>query len=67
MTITINNQTVTLAPETITITTLLDMRGINPQGTAVAVNGKVCRRQNWDSTHIADGDNITVISASFGG
>ena len=36
-------------------------------GIAAAVNGEVLRRACWDTTPVADGDQIEVISASQGG
>lgn len=36
-------------------------------GVAVAVNDKVVRKVNWTSTHLAEGDHITVITAVCGG
>lgn len=37
------------------------------QGTAVAVNGKVAKRADWDGYALHDGDEILVISAAYGG
>jgi sulfur carrier protein len=36
-------------------------------GIAAAVNGEVVRRASWDSTPVADGDLIEVITAAQGG
>ena len=36
-------------------------------GVAVAVNDKVVRKVNWNSTLLAEGDQITVITAVWGG
>jgi sulfur carrier protein len=36
-------------------------------GVAVAVNGEVVRRSAWDSTVLADGDQIEVLTAVQGG
>ncbi len=36
-------------------------------GIAAAVNGEVLRRACWDTTPVADGDQVEVISASQGG
>ncbi len=36
-------------------------------GVAVAVNNKVVRKVNWESTTLADGDHITIITAVCGG
>jgi sulfur carrier protein len=36
-------------------------------GIAVAVNGEVMRRASWDTTPLADGDEVEVITAAQGG
>lgn len=36
-------------------------------GIATAVNGEVLRRACWDTTAVADGDQVEVITAAQGG
>ncbi len=36
-------------------------------GVAVAVNGEVVRRAVWESTQLADGDQVEVLTAVQGG
>ena len=36
-------------------------------GIAVAVNGEVVRRATWESTRLADGDQVEVLTAVQGG
>jgi len=36
-------------------------------GIAAAVNGEVVRRACWDTTPVADGDEVEVITAAQGG
>jgi sulfur carrier protein len=38
-----------------------------PSGIAVAVNGAVVRRGEWESTPLADGDQVEVLTAVQGG
>ena len=38
-----------------------------PGGIAVAVNGEVVRRRGWESTPLADGDQVEVLTAVQGG
>jgi sulfur carrier protein len=38
-----------------------------PSGIAVAVNGEVVRRSRWESTPLADGDRVEVLTAVQGG
>ena len=53
--------------ESLTVKELLDeIQSLKP-GIAVAVNNKVARKANWDSTFLVEGDQITVITAVCGG
>jgi sulfur carrier protein len=38
-----------------------------PTGVAAALNGAVVRRTAWDSTSLADGDEVEVLTAVQGG
>ena len=38
-----------------------------PSGIAVAVNGEVVRRGDWESTSLAEGDQVEVLTAVQGG
>lgn len=38
-----------------------------PTGVAAALNGAVVRRAAWDSTPLADGDEVEVLTAVQGG
>jgi sulfur carrier protein len=38
-----------------------------PTGVAAALNGAVVRRAAWDSTSLADGDEVEVLTAVQGG
>lgn len=53
--------------EHLTVCGLISEIQISTAGMAVAVNNKVVRRTNWDSTPLADGDYVTVITAVCGG
>lgn len=51
----------------LTVTELLnEIQSLKP-GVAVAVNDKVVRKVLWDITLLAEGDQITVITAVCGG
>lgn len=67
MTIKINNEHVELSEVTLNVSEILTLRNIPLGGTAVAINNKLITRSNWDMTTVKDGDNLTVISAAFGG
>lgn len=50
------------------VAAFLASEGMNaPGGMAVAVNGKVVRRPDWDSRILNEGDDIIIISAAYGG
>ncbi|MDE6276891.1 MAG: sulfur carrier protein ThiS [Muribaculaceae bacterium] len=51
----------------LTVAELLNQIQSRKDGVAVAVNDKVVRKVDWDSTFLADGDHITVITAVCGG
>ena len=51
----------------LTVSELLNEIQSHKPGVAVAVNDKVVRKVNWNSTLLAEGDQITVITAVCGG
>ena len=51
----------------LTVEELLNEIQSHKPGVAVAVNDKVVRKANWNSTFLAEGDQITVITAVCGG
>ena len=52
----------------ISVAELLRRENIStPGGVAVAVNGKVVRKADHDSRLIADGDDVIIINAAYGG
>lgn len=67
MTITINGELITLKEETMTVEQLLRLRKVPQSGTAVAVNGKICRAENHPTSMLKDGDDVMIISAAYGG
>lgn len=50
-----------------TVHDILEWRHIPEAGTAVAVNGRLIPRSRWNSEELDEHDNITLISAAFGG
>lgn len=38
-----------------------------PTNIALAINGKLVSRQEWESHTLHDGDNMIIIQASYGG
>ncbi|MBV7437113.1 sulfur carrier protein ThiS [Aeromonas sp. sif2416] len=49
------------------LTELLAMQDIAPQGVAVALNGAVLPRGRWPDTRLGDGDEIHLFTAIAGG
>ena len=50
-----------------TVANLVAWRNIKPHGTAIALNDKIVKKENWELTKLSELDRITVISAAFGG
>jgi sulfur carrier protein len=55
------------APDGVTVSTLVTLRTKTRQGIAVAVNGEVVPRSEWDDHAISDGDRVEVLGAKGGG
>ncbi len=68
MKITLNTKTVELdSPARPTLHELLATSGVPQSGIAVALNNRVIKRADWESTILADGDSVIVITAICGG
>lgn len=67
MNIFINNIPTKLPNDFVTIKDLVSWKQIPKQGTAIAVNDKLIKQDQWSSIYIKELDQITVISAAFGG
>lgn len=67
MTLIINDQAEHFDCDIITVDALLDIKKVKKDGTAVAINGKLCVKGKWDVTKLSDHDDVTVISAAYGG
>ena len=50
-----------------TLSDLLRRRSIEPRGIAVALDGEVVRRSEWETTSIPDGASIEIVTAAAGG
>ena len=66
MIITINGQPAELADGATTDAAVRLLTSAS-SGIAVAVNGEVVRRAAWESTPLADGDHVEVLTAVQGG
>ncbi len=66
MTITINDVPLSTHAD-ITIAQALQIKSISTEGIALALNGMVIPKTDYDSTTLRDGDAIIVIKAFYGG
>ena len=57
----------TLPHENMTIADLLEWKDINTQGTAVAIDNKLIKKDKWSTTTLSDHEEVNIISAAFGG
>lgn len=67
MKILLNNEITALPSDYTTVSELLTLKHIKPQGTAVAINDMIVKKADWDTRHFSDLDRVTIISAAFGG
>ncbi len=54
-------------PREMNIIDLLDHLGVRPDGVAVALNGEVVLREEWEKTQIRAGDHVEVVHMVGGG
>lgn len=66
MTIILNDKP-TEVDSNITVATLAFGHQVEAAGSAVAVNGKLVRRSDWDSVTLKENDNVLIIKAAYGG
>lgn len=67
MTIYINNKQIQLPHEPMTVAELLKWKRVPEGATAVAINNKLVEAKNFAIRQLADGDQLLIISAAFGG
>ena len=67
MTIIFNNENIQLPNEYMTLEDLAKWKNIPSQGSAIALNDKLVKHDNWSVTVLKDLDRVTVITAAFGG
>ncbi len=66
MDIKVNNELVVVEDGT-TISKLAEMRNLPSAGVAVAVNAQVVPRRDWAMKQLVSGDEVTIITAAYGG
>lgn len=65
MNITLNGRIRTV-DDNVSVMKLVEILEVKPQ-VAVAVNGEVVRRANWDAVEVKDGDVVEIVRAVGGG
>ena len=66
MSVVINGEPRDLAPGT-TVAALVELLGMPRRGVAVALDGEVVRRGEWDARSVPDGSRVEVLTAMQGG
>ena len=54
-------------PDTTPLAEYVSSLGVNPKMIAIAYNGEVLRRDEWDEVTLKDGDSLEVVRAVGGG
>ncbi|MCH5229714.1 MAG: sulfur carrier protein ThiS [Muribaculaceae bacterium] len=67
MNIFFNDQITKLPEPAMSIADIAKWKNLPAQGTAVALNDKLVKRELWTVTFPKENDRITVITAAFGG
>jgi thiamine biosynthesis protein ThiS len=67
MIIILNNQRIDIDESIQTVEDLAQFKNLPEGGTAIALNGKLVRRPQWSNTELKPLDNLTIISAAYGG
>lgn len=67
MNIIFNNENIVLPNDYMTLEELAKWKGIPMQGSAIAVNDKLIKRDKWPVIKLENLDRVTVITAAFGG
>lgn len=67
MTIIYNNEPIKLPHAQMSVEDLVNWKQLAKQGTAIAVNDKLVKKDLWSVTFLKDLDNVTIITAAFGG
>jgi sulfur carrier protein len=53
--------------EPMTVAQLLVEMAIDPRGIAVALNGEIVSRSQWNTAMIESGDSVEIVTAAAGG
>lgn len=65
--VSVNGQTIEVTPDLEMLDKFLQWRRIPAAGTAVAINGKIIKKENWCITRLKVNDSLMIISGAYGG
>ena len=67
MKVNINGKMTEITKDTTVVDLIIKLCGTNPVGVAVAKNGQIIRRSQWNETTIEEGDSLEILHATSGG
>src|SRR5947209_7454043 len=67
MQVIVNQQPCEFSSPTLSLTALLDSRGVPEKAVAVAINGEVVPRSTWSAVQLKDGDRLDLVKIVAGG
>jgi thiamine biosynthesis protein ThiS len=67
MEITLNNRTESFDKEPLSVAELLEIKNFTFKMLVIKVNGKLVKKNNYDSFQIKDGDDVSVLHLVSGG
>lgn len=67
MKLTVNNEVREFEEEKLHVAALVEKLVAKNASAAVAVGGKLVKKELWAVTRLSDGDSVTLITAAYGG
>ena len=67
MNIILNNRNETIDRDLLTVQELLEVKNFTFRMLVIKINGKLVKKDAYESTPISDGDNVTVLHLVSGG
>jgi sulfur carrier protein len=67
MNITLNNRPDSIDKDQITVSELLEIKNFTFKMLVIKVNGKLVKKEKYDSSYVNNGDDVTVLHLVSGG
>ena len=67
MTITLNNNREILEQDTLSVSQLLEVKHFTFKMLVIKINGKLIKKEEYQSTYISEGDDVMVLHLISGG